>query len=111
MELASLVWDSYSWTHYLLYFVCQFHTKSCLDGVKPSVLDQNDEFWYGVGTQSVVNNGSNCMNPIPVMPIPYQRGLRGNVTDLNAGVCVFQHLAVLGMGFVHETILIMSPNV
>ena len=28
MELVSLVWDSYSWTHYLLYFVYQFHTKT-----------------------------------------------------------------------------------
>ena len=38
MELASLVWDSYSWTYYLLCFVCQFHAKSCLDGVNTSVL-------------------------------------------------------------------------
>ena len=91
--------------------MCQFHTKSCLDGVNTSVLDQNDRFWYGVGTRSVVNNGFKCMNPIPVMPIPYQSALKRAVAGLHACVCVFRHLAFFGMGFVHETSLIMNPNV
>ena len=106
MELASLVWDSYSRT-------------SCLNEVKPIALDQNDEFWYGVGTQSVVNNGSNCMNPIPVMPIPYQNVRKRMVPGAYARtrvcvcvcVCVFEHLAGFGLGSVHETSLVMSPNV
>ena len=30
MELASLVWDSYSWTHYLLHFVSNSITKTII---------------------------------------------------------------------------------
>ena len=72
---------------------------------------ESDVLFTIIGTRSVVDNRSNCMNPIPVMPIPYQSDLRGAMADAHARVCVFQHLPVFGMGFVHDTLLIMSPNV